>query len=64
MNEENTMPNDNPATPATKKAMEEFMDAFLKGLARERAELDAMPKVHDPSKGEYVREVDPKLMDR
>jgi hypothetical protein len=64
MNEGDTVPNDNPATPATEKAYADFMDAFLKGLARERAELDAMPKVHDPSKGEYVREVDPKLMDR
>jgi hypothetical protein len=55
---------DNPATPATKKALDDFMAAFLKGLARERVEAADAPKVHDPSKGEYVREVDPKLMDR
>lgn len=52
------------ATTATKAMLAEFHTGFKKSLAEDQAALEKAPKVHDASKGEYVEEVDPKLVDR
>jgi hypothetical protein len=46
------------------KTLDDFDAGFRKGLAREKAEDAASPKVHDHTKGEFVEDVDPKIADK
>jgi hypothetical protein len=50
--------------PATRSLIDGFHKSWEGAIQKDRAELDAMPKTHDPSKGEFVREVDPALGDK
>jgi hypothetical protein len=51
-------------TPGGRKLLDDFEAAFMKAMDDERTELAAAPKVHDPSKREYVEEIDPALADK
>jgi len=51
-------------TDNTKKMIDEFSEGFNRGLKKERQEHAKAPKVHDPSKGEHLTEVDPKVADK
>jgi hypothetical protein len=52
------------ATDATKALIGEFHDRWGNAMVRDREQQANAPKLYDPEKGEYIEEVDPKLMDK
>jgi hypothetical protein len=52
------------ATDGTKKLIGEFHDRWGKAGVKDREEQAKLPKLHDPEKGEFIEEVDPKLADK
>ena len=48
----------------TAAMIDEFHEGWAQSMKDDEAAAKAAPKVHDPGKGEFVEEVDPKNADK
>ena len=57
-------PTDKEKQAAAKKMLADFDQGFADAMGKDREDLEKAPKTHDPSKGEFVEEIDPALADK